>query len=169
MIRVSWVNGEIVDVQDYDATGAKASQSVDMIASTISNKMDPNKKKQANNVIFVAKTEAQAEAVAERFKNDSRVRVIHSGSGFDSGRVFSSVTGGPNVQRMSPRMRGFHALGVVGSLMPLAQANSYFRSFGFWGGLREMGEDVIDPWGVLDTYGPPPRSSVCDPTTKYCA
>ncbi|WP_260848651.1 DNRLRE domain-containing protein [Streptomyces sp. SLBN-118] len=152
-IKVSYENGNIVDVVDYDATSSKDGKALNLIASDINNKMSSTKKGQANNVIYVATSEAQAQAVAEHFAGDSRVRVIHPSSGFDNGRVFSAVSGA-NTARVSPKIRGFRAMGIAGNLLPFAQANSYFRSFGFWGGLEEMGKDFFDPYGFTDTPAP---------------
>lgn len=38
--------------------------------------------------------------------------------------------------------------------MPFAQANSYVRSFGFWGGMLEMGKGFFDPFGFHEAVEP---------------
>ncbi|MEC3998036.1 hypothetical protein VSR01_32935 [Actinacidiphila sp. DG2A-62] len=139
------------------------------IAGDINGKMNPAGKGQANNVVYVAQSAEQAQQVASHFAGDSRVRVIHPSSGFDTGRVFNGVTGGAHAERLSPRIAG-RFLGVAGYLMPFAQSNSYIRSFGFWGGLMEMGKDFIDPFGVADSVSPHSHSSnICDPSSGNCA
>jgi RHS repeat-associated protein len=168
-IRVSYEDGKIVDVQDFDATSSKDGKAMKYIAGDINGKMNPAGKGQANNVVYVAQSADQAQQVADHFAGDSRVRVIHPSSGFDTGRVFNGVTGGANAERLSPRIAG-RFLGVAGYLMPFAQSNSYIRSFGFWGGLMEMGKDFIDPFGVADSVSPHSNSSnICDPSSGNCA
>jgi RHS repeat-associated protein len=155
-IKVTYENGKIVDVIDFDATSAKSpTKRLDYIQGDIDGKMTPKEldgKGQANNVVFVAASEAQANQVANEYTNDPRVRVIHPDSGFDSRRVFNVATGA-NAARVSPRIRG-RVLGVAGSLMPFAQTNSYVRSFGFWGGMAEMGKDFFDPFGFHEALEP---------------
>ncbi|WOP13088.1 RHS repeat-associated core domain-containing protein [Streptomyces cyaneofuscatus] len=164
-IKVSYQDGKIVDVIDFDATGTKnADKALGLIRGDINGKMDPNgKKRQANNVVYVAATAGQASEVANSYSGDSRVRVIHPDSGFDSARVFNGATGKVNSTRVSPRIRG-RVLGVAGSLMPLAQSNSYVRSFGLWGGIQEMGKDFFDPFGFHEAVETPDYNGSCDPS-----
>ncbi|MEV6507887.1 RHS repeat-associated core domain-containing protein [Streptomyces sp. NPDC051642] len=164
-IKVTYENGKIVDVVDFDATGSVDKKELGKIDNDIRNKMD-GKKAQTNNVVYVAASEAQAREVAKRWASDPRVRVIHPDSGFDTGRVFNAVTGRPNAARVSPRIRG-RIFGVAGSLMPFAQANSYVRSFGFWGGMLEMGKGFFDPFGFHEAVEPQEYSGACDP--RNCA
>ncbi|MEU3255206.1 DNRLRE domain-containing protein [Streptomyces sp. NPDC006997] len=166
-IRVSYENGKIVDVLDFDATSSKDGKALSLIAGDINGKL--SRKMQANNVIYVAQSADQAKAVAAEFSSDARVRVIHPSSGFDNGRVFNGATGGVNRARVSPKMR-YRAFGVAGSLMPFAQSNSYVRSFGFWGGIAEMGKDFFDPFGFADAVAPPQQpGGICDPASGSCA
>ncbi|MGW7274287.1 DNRLRE domain-containing protein [Streptomyces sp. NPDC054864] len=168
-IRVSYENGNIVDVVDFDATSSKDGKAMKYIEGDINNKMNPEGKSQANNVIYVAQSADQAKAVAARYANDPRVRVLHPSSGFDSAPVFNGATGRANAGRVSPRVSG-RALGVAGFAMPFAQSNSYIRSFGVGRGLMEMGIAVIDPFGVADSAAPPQNSGgVCDPSSGNCA
>ncbi|WP_328492069.1 hypothetical protein OHS59_04435 [Streptomyces sp. NBC_00414] len=172
-IKVTYENGKIVDVIDFDATGTSdPKKSISEITREIDRKMRPksdNKgKMQTNNVVYMAADEAQAKLIANHYSNDPRVRVLH-GEGFDTGRVFNSVTGTANATRVSPRIRG-RIFGVVGSAMPFAQANSYVRSFGFGDGFLEMGKDVIDPLGGHEmAEGPPSAGAICDPSSGNCA
>ena len=169
-IKVTYENGKIVDVVDFDATGTTdSSEKFGEIKNTIDRKMTPKPggKGQANNVVFVAASEAQAAQVASNYSNDSRVRVLHPGSGFDSARVFNAA-GRVNTSRVSPRIRG-RIFGVAGSLMPFAQANSYVRSFGFWDGMGEIGMDSFDPWQAHELASPPADTGgICDPSTAGC-
>ncbi|MFB7087470.1 RHS repeat-associated core domain-containing protein, partial [Streptomyces sp. NPDC056296] len=168
-IRVSYENGNIVDVVDFDATSSKATKDLKYVAGDINNKMNPGKKGQANNVIYIAQSADQAKAVASQFANDPRVRVLHPSSGVDTGRVFNGATGGANASRVSPRLRG-RIFGASGFLMPLAQSNSYARSFGLWGGVWEMSKDIIDPFGFHELVEPPSNGGgICNPSSGSCA
>ncbi|MDX2678834.1 RHS repeat domain-containing protein [Streptomyces sp. NY05-11A] len=151
-IKVTYENGKIVDVIDFDATGSVEKTETGLINKTITKKMD-GKKAQTNNVVYVAASEDQAKRVADSVANDPRVRVIHPDSGYDTGRVFNIATGRPNAARVSPRIRG-RIFGIAGSLMPFAQSNSYVRSFGVWGGITEMGKDFFDPFGFHKAVEP---------------
>lgn len=153
-IKVTYQDGKMVDVADYDVTSSVPKKTLKEIAGDIDGKLDPNDKKQANNVVYVAQSEEHANLVADHYANDPRVRVIRPESGFDTHRVFNSVTGRPNSARVSPRIRG-RVFGIVGSLAPFAQTNSYVRSFGVWGGFVEMGKDAIDPIGLHELLEPP--------------
>lgn len=165
-IKVTYQDGKIVDVVDFDATSSKDGKALHYIQGDINGKMNPNGKGQANNVVYVAQSAQQANDLAKIYANDPRVRVIHPDTGFDTGRVFNGVTGKANSARVSPRIRG-RVLGVAGSLMPFAQANSYVRSFGVWGGLWEMGKDFFDPFGFHEAVETPTYNGACDP--RNCA
>jgi len=170
MIRVSYVNGKIVDVEDFDATSSKAGKALHYIIGDITGKMDPARKEQANNVVYVAQSAEQAQQVADHFAGNPSVRVIHPDSGFDTGRVFNGVTGGANLERVSPELDlPGRIFGIAGALMPFAQANSYIRSFGVWGGIKEMGENFIDPFGFHKMEEPSGPSNICDPSSGNCA
>ncbi|MET7649362.1 RHS repeat-associated core domain-containing protein [Streptomyces sp. NPDC005486] len=162
-IKVTYVDGKMVDVIDFDATGTGDPDKIlGDIRGDIENKMKPKVidgvktkgKQQANNVIFVAASQEQAQMVAEYYKDDPRVSAIHPESGYDSRRVFSPATGRVSPGRLSPRIRG-RVFGIAGSLMPFAQTNSYVRSFGVWGGITEMGKDFFDPFGFHDALEAP--------------
>ncbi|WP_079084051.1 RHS repeat domain-containing protein [Streptomyces longwoodensis] len=165
-IKVTYRDGKIVDVIDFDATSSKDGKALHYIQGDINGKMNPNGKGQANNVIYVATSANQANDVANSYANDPRVRVLHPDTGFDTGRVFNGATGKANSARISPRIRG-RVLGIAGSLMPFAQTNSYVRSFGFWGGLAEMGKDFFDPFGFHEAVETPNYNGACDP--RNCA
>ncbi|MDF2269286.1 hypothetical protein P2Q00_28160 [Streptomyces coacervatus] len=165
-IRVTYKDGRMVDVIDFDATSSKDGKELHYIQGDINGKMNPNGKGQANNVVYVAQSATQANDVSNSYANDSRVRVIHPDTGFDNGRVFNAVTGKANSARVSPRIRG-RVLGIAGSLMPFAQANSYVRSYGLWGGLWEMGKDFFDPFGFHEAVETPTYNGACDP--RNCA
>ncbi len=162
-IKVTYEDGKIVDVTDFDATSSKDGKPLAQIRGDIEGKMDPTDKKQTNGVVYVARSANQAKEVADSYAGDSRVRVIHPESGFDTGRVFNGATGGANSARVSPRIRG-RVLGVAGSLMPFAQTNSYVRSFGVAGGLVEMGKDFFDPFGFHEAVEAPAYDGTCDPS-----
>lgn len=158
-IKVTYVDGKIVDVIDADAVGAGSpDKSLGHIKGDIDGKMtekDPVTQKgktQTNNVVFVAASEEQVEMVAEAYAGDPRVRAIHGLSGFDSRRVFSAATG-VSPHRVSPRMRG-RVMGVAGLLMPFAQTRSYVDTYGSIGGFVEMGIDFLDPFGLHDLVMP---------------
>lgn len=156
-IKVTYVSGKIVDVIDFDATSAGSpTKDLAEITKDINGKMipKPGGKEQANNVVFVGASEDQAKQVAALYENDSRVSAIHPESGYDSRRVFNPSTGSASSGRVSPRIRG-RVFGIAGSLMPFAQANSYVRSFGVWGGMTEMGKDFFDPFGFHDALEVP--------------
>ncbi|MFF7470405.1 hypothetical protein [Streptomyces sp. NPDC008092] len=165
-IEVTYQDGKIVDVIDFDATSSKDGKALHYIQGDINGKMNPNGKGQANNVMYIAQSANQANDVANSYAGDSRVRVLHPDSGFDTGRVFNGATGKPNAARVSPRIRG-GVLGVAGSLMPFAQSNSYVRSFGVWGGLWEMGKDFFDPFGFHEAVETSTYNGACDP--RNCA
>ncbi|MFE0172669.1 DNRLRE domain-containing protein [Streptomyces sp. NPDC059002] len=169
LIRVTYENGKISDVIDFDATSSQDGKAMKYVMGDIDNKMDPQKKGQANNVVYVAQSADQAKAVAGRYADDPRVRVLHPSSGFDSRPVFNGVTGRANAGRVSPRISG-RVLGVAGFAMPFAQSNSYIRSYGFGRGVLEMSKTFIDPFGVADSVAPPSGSGgVCDPSSGNCA
>ncbi|MEU1333100.1 DNRLRE domain-containing protein [Streptomyces sp. NPDC005865] len=165
-IRVSYEAGKIVDVIDFDATSSTDGKEMGLIAKDIDNKM--GKKRQANNVVYVAQSADQAKMVAAHYAKDPRVRVLHPSSGFDSAPVFNGATGRAHAGRVSPRIG--RAFGFAGFAMPFAQSNSYIRSFGLRRGAVEMGMTFIDPFGVADSVSPPSNSGgVCDPSSGNCA
>ncbi|MET8683946.1 DNRLRE domain-containing protein [Streptomyces sp. NPDC004732] len=168
-IRVSYENGSIVDVLDFDATSSKDGKAMKLLAGDINNKMNPERKGQTNNVVYVAQSADQAKAVASHYASDPRVRVLHPSSGFDSAPVFNGATGGAHTGRVSSRIGG-RFLGVAGFAMPFAQSNSYIRSFGVGRGLMKMGAAFFDPFGVADSVSPPSNSGgICDPSSGNCA
>lgn len=91
LVKVTWRNGKIVAVESFDSTGSAAVANtrrtaveiLDGAIKTIKNKLAFNGKYQTQNVVFVAKDETQARAVAAQFLTNPNVRVIHPASGFD--------------------------------------------------------------------------------------
>ncbi|MFG2630330.1 hypothetical protein [Streptomyces sp. NPDC048473] len=97
MIKVTWSDGRLLSVDSVDATttnriGADAND-LASISKTITNKLPGGRKSQTNNVVFTATTEEQAKAVADRFKGNPNVRVLHPDSGYDSGELNTDVDG----------------------------------------------------------------------------
>ncbi|WP_153414924.1 WXG100-like domain-containing protein [Nocardia macrotermitis] len=85
LVKVTWRDGRVAGVETFDAT--TSTRVVDDPASalgTLRNKLPDGTKYQADNSVFVAPTEASARAVTEAVGGDSRIRVIHPESGFDS-------------------------------------------------------------------------------------
>ena len=91
MVKVTWDSGQIVSVESVDATSTSRTGSspadIDSIEQTINNKLPGGNKNQTDNVVFTAKSQEQAEAVADRFRTNPNVRVIHPDSGYDSGEL----------------------------------------------------------------------------------
>lgn len=52
-------DGKIVDVVDFDATSSKDGKALHYVQGDINGKMNPNGKRQANNVVYVAKSAGQ--------------------------------------------------------------------------------------------------------------
>ncbi|GGU92174.1 hypothetical protein GCM10010260_28450 [Streptomyces filipinensis] len=97
MIKVTWSDGRLISVESVDSTatvrtGADPAD-LDSISKTITNKLPGGRKSQSGNVVFTATTEDQAKAVAERFRGNPNVRVIHPGSGYDSGELNTEAKG----------------------------------------------------------------------------
>jgi hypothetical protein len=87
LIKVTYASGKIVRVESYDVTGSdKNPFNLQQSAQTILNKMDLAKKAQTQFVVFVARDDAEAQLVADRFAGDHRVRVLNPATGFDSER-----------------------------------------------------------------------------------
>ncbi|MFI9293736.1 hypothetical protein [Streptomyces gardneri] len=75
------MNGKIVSVDTWDVNENKAAldtKAMDDIEKTVNNKMDPEVKRQTQNVVFWANSLEQAPAVAERLHGNANVRVIYS-------------------------------------------------------------------------------------------
>ncbi|WP_234318379.1 RHS repeat domain-containing protein [Streptomyces sp. NRRL S-244] len=166
-VKVTWKNGQIIDVDSYEATSGKT---IKEAADTINNKMDPAGKNQTNHVVFVAQDMAQAQELAEMYKDDDRVRIISPTGDFDSRRTATptvpSARGIPKEPKGS-KVRGF---GLVGGVLAVAQAPGYVREYGWVQGGWEMFKDSVDPLGVSDGMSDPffsTKSNVCDPTRPY--
>ncbi|MFE0509508.1 ricin-type beta-trefoil lectin domain protein [Streptomyces sp. NPDC058964] len=87
-IKVTWKNGKIVSVASWDANESNAAQfDADNTANTVRRKMDPQAKGQTQNVVYVAKGQAEAEAIRDRFVGNKHVRVIWPDGSFDTHRV----------------------------------------------------------------------------------
>ncbi|MEJ8640207.1 RHS repeat-associated core domain-containing protein [Streptomyces sp. MS2.AVA.5] len=146
LVRVTWKNGKIVDVDTADATASKRSVKDPEARKSIGNKL----REQTSNVVFVAKDLAQAQEWADYFANNSSVRVICPAAGFDSRRVFvTPVTSAPS---KGSKIRAF---GLVGGGLVAAQAPSYVREYGWGRGAWEMFQDTIDPLGMSNGQANP--------------
>ncbi|MFF5142274.1 ricin-type beta-trefoil lectin domain protein [Streptomyces sp. NPDC013157] len=89
-IKVTWKNGKIVAVDTWDANESNAKVfNADDVAKTVSNKMNTTStgKGQTQNVVYVAKSQAEAEAIRDRFVGNKHVRVIWPDGAFDTQRV----------------------------------------------------------------------------------
>ncbi|MEU5484086.1 ricin-type beta-trefoil lectin domain protein [Streptomyces mirabilis] len=87
-IKVTWKNGKIVSVETWDANESVAKVfKPDDTADTVRNKMDGNAKGQTQNVVYVAKSQAEAEAIRDKFIGNKHVRVIWPDGEFDTHRV----------------------------------------------------------------------------------
>ncbi|MFF1515595.1 ricin-type beta-trefoil lectin domain protein [Streptomyces sp. NPDC058305] len=85
-IKVTWKNGKIVSVSTWDANESNAKVfNPDSTADTVRNKM--HSKGQTQNVVYVAKDQAEAEAIRDRFVGNKHVRVIWPDGAFDTHRV----------------------------------------------------------------------------------
>lgn len=97
-IKVTWKNGKIVGVETWDAnksTAVVSAESVDNIQKTINNKLNSmGNKRQSQNVVFVAHSMEQAEAVRDRFVGNANVRVIFAGAGKPGSEFFDSHSSG---------------------------------------------------------------------------
>jgi RHS repeat-associated protein len=97
-VKITYVNGKVVNVDAWDATSSNsnnpARNALDDAEATIRKKLDlsSNKgaKKQAQYVVYVAKSDAEAIEMQKRFANDPRVRIINPATGFDTGDIFSA-------------------------------------------------------------------------------
>ncbi|WP_433205448.1 RHS repeat-associated core domain-containing protein [Dactylosporangium sp. CS-047395] len=92
-IKVTFINGKPVSADTFEATESNAKQlDFDQISKTIENKMKPENlggKSQTKYVVYYAKSDAEAQEIANRFRGDDRVRVINTQTGFDTGEIRS--------------------------------------------------------------------------------
>ncbi|MHB9862030.1 hypothetical protein [Streptomyces sp. YIM S03343] len=103
-IKVTWKNGKIVKVDSWDANESNNKQfAPDQTAKTVARKMDAQAKGQTQNVVYVAQSQAEAEAIRDRFVGNKHVRVIWPDGSFDTHRVQPLVrkTGGGTI-RITP-------------------------------------------------------------------
>ncbi|MGW6394646.1 RHS repeat-associated core domain-containing protein [Streptomyces sp. NPDC055103] len=145
-VKVTWRNGQIVDVDSYDATGS--TQAAAKARTTVDKKL----REQTNNVVFVAKDLTQAQEMSALYEGDPHVRVIYPDGDFDSRRVFvapavTPATPGGSKGSKGPKVRAF---GVIGGALAVAQAPSYVREYGWARGGWEMFKDSMDPLGLSD-------------------
>ncbi|MFE1905976.1 hypothetical protein ACFW96_20255 [Streptomyces gardneri] len=152
-VKATFVNGKIVSLESHDALSTNLNSTALQTADSIQNKMH-SKKVQTEKVVYVAPTAERAAEMAEMFKNDSRVRVIHPGSGFDNQRVYkapvtpapvtSTSKGGKVISRSlsGPRVRGGPFV-----FLTVLQSPLYVRSYGWKDGAIEMALDTVDPLG----------------------
>ncbi|MFJ9809271.1 ricin-type beta-trefoil lectin domain protein [Streptomyces sp. NPDC101158] len=164
-VKAKFVNGKIVSLESWDAIGTSptASTSAEDAAKTVQGKMHDSKH-QTEKVVYVAPTAERAKEMAELFKNDPRVRVIHPDSNFDNQRVFKVPTpapvtgGGPSGKTQSRSLKGPKIRGGPFVILTAIQIPLYVRDYGWKGGASEMLLDTVDPFGFrFDTfYGPPP-------------
>ncbi|MFE2879361.1 hypothetical protein ACFXG6_25220 [Streptomyces roseus] len=93
MIKVTWLNGQLISVDSVDATSTSKADitplQLDRISSTINNKLQG----QTANVVFTGENEEQARAIAKRYGDNPNVRVIHPASGYDSGELRAGTAG----------------------------------------------------------------------------
>ncbi|WP_435834591.1 RHS repeat-associated core domain-containing protein [Streptomyces abikoensis] len=165
-IKVTWVNGEIVSVETFDALGSNGKKGIDLIANDINNKMDLSVKGQTQNVVFVAHNKKQAQEVTERFADNPNVRVILPSDNLDSHR------GRP----INPKLRGGRALGIAGGVTVAGEVPLYMREYGLGRGSWELTKDFIDPFGAAKGQPDPffgdgggSKSTICNPSTSSCA
>ena len=160
-VKATFVNGKIVSLESHDALSTNLNSTAMQTADSIQNKMH-SKKVQTEKVVYVAPSAERAAEMAEMFKNDPRVRVIHPASGFDNQRVYKApvvpapVTGtgksqgGKVVSRSlnGPRVRGGPFVFLTALQSPL-----YVQSYGWKNGAIEMALDTVDPFGFrFDSY-----------------
>ncbi|WP_127353825.1 hypothetical protein [Actinacidiphila soli] len=170
---MTWKNGKIVSVETWDANESNAKVfDPDTTAKAVSNKMDPQGKGQTQNVVYVAKSQAEAEAIRDRFVSNKNVRVIFPDNQFDTHRLqplIRKVPGGtltiipgeqagktPRTPTLAEPETGggggrmgkiMGAFGVVGELFTIYGA---MRDYQYW---EKTG---CDPTGLM---GPPAAAS----------
>jgi hypothetical protein len=93
-IKVTFVVGRLACVDSVGATESdprSGHPDFDAIETTIRNKMGPEPlgKAQTQFVVYYARTPAEAAQVANRFRGNRNVRVIHVDTGFDTGEFLS--------------------------------------------------------------------------------
>jgi hypothetical protein len=93
LVKVTFIHDRLVSVDPVEVTESNAEPlDFDGIEQTINNKMKlkvDNGKEQAQFVVYYAKSDAEATAVANRFRTDRRVRVINVATGFDTPEFLS--------------------------------------------------------------------------------
>ncbi|MFJ7066694.1 ricin-type beta-trefoil lectin domain protein [Streptomyces sp. NPDC101115] len=151
-VKATFVNGKIVSLESYDALSTSLNTPVEAAATTIQNKMH-EKKYQTEKVVYVAPSAERAKEMAEKFKNDPRVRVIHPDSDFDNQRVYKApppppVTGKPDGGKTQSRsLKGPKIRGGPFVILTALQSPLYIRDYGWKNGAAEMFLDTVDPFG----------------------
>ncbi|WP_406401591.1 RHS repeat-associated core domain-containing protein [Streptomyces sp. NBC_00879] len=161
-VKVTWSNGQIVDVDTADATESTRSPTDADAHRTIDNKL----KHQTSSVVFVAKDMAQAQEWSDHYAGNPNVRVIYPAGDFDSRRLFVSP---PRLAAKLPKVRAF---GLIGPGLAVAQAPSYVREYGWGRAAWEMFEDTVDPSGTTDSEPDPFFSNgkeTCSSNPGRCA
>ncbi|MEV6655331.1 RHS repeat-associated core domain-containing protein [Streptomyces sp. NPDC051219] len=153
MIKVTWRMGSIISVESFDDT-TSTSSNIDNIAKTINNKFVGGSKHQTQNVVFSATSRGQATAVANRFKGNGNVRVLHLGSGFDTGDIGASARpsflspGSPFARGGAPGSGAPKSGGRAGSLggKILGGAGILGELFLWYDAYRIVRGDQVCPW-----------------------
>ncbi|MEV7279286.1 RHS repeat-associated core domain-containing protein [Streptomyces sp. NPDC093111] len=169
-VKVTWKNGQIVDVETADAT--ESTRGVADNHGTIDKKL----KNQTGTVVFVAKDMAQAEEYAAHYQNNPNVRVIYPPGDFDSRRLVPPTPKtvpkpGPMKRPKGPKVKV--KFPGIGAIISGIQAPIYIRDYGWTRGGWEMFKDSVDPFGFTDSqpdpFFPEPPSTMCDPSGPNCA
>ncbi|MFF5711809.1 RHS repeat domain-containing protein [Streptomyces sp. NPDC012756] len=148
-VKVTWKNGQIVNVETADAT--ESGRSVFENHGSIDKKF----KEQTSNVVFVAKDMAQAEEYAAYYQGNPNVRVIYPAGDFDSRRLappVRKVTAKPGPPMKGPKVR---VVPLLGPILTAVQAPGYVMNYGWKRGAWEMFKDTADPLGVTDSQPDP--------------
>ncbi|MEV0786461.1 hypothetical protein AB0I52_26575 [Streptomyces sp. NPDC050423] len=86
MLKLTWSNGRLLSIDSVDSTGTgDSNKNVSLIDNEVRSKLPGGKKNQTENVVYTAANRAQAQKLANHYKDNPHVRVIEPSSGFDSG------------------------------------------------------------------------------------
>lgn len=148
-VKVTWLNGKIVNVETADATESK--ESVKVNHGTIDKKL----REQTGTVVFVARDMDQAKEYAAHYQSNPNVRVIYPDGDFDTHRTPvppppPRVTAKPGPPK-GGKVRG---VGIIGGALAVAQAPSYIRQYGWGRGAWEMFKDTVDPLNMSGDQDP---------------
>jgi hypothetical protein len=146
MLLVTWADGKLKNVESVDDTTttntSADAESLKGMANTIRNKFINGRKKQTQNVVFSANTREQAEALAQEFDGNKNVRILHLGSGFDSGE-FGAVASRAGGTRSMP-VPHVGGRGIGGKLM--GGAGALGEALFLWDAFRALRGDDVCPW-----------------------